>query len=143
MTRVDFYVSPNQAGDAELQLACRIADKAWQQEHRVYIRAATTDQARALDDLLWVFRDGAFLPHCLDSAAEAGETPVLIGCDNPPASLPEVMINLGHEVPGFFSRFERVVEIVAGDEASRDLARQRFRFYRDRGYPLETHELSS
>ncbi|MEJ2267974.1 MAG: DNA polymerase III subunit chi, partial [Nanoarchaeota archaeon] len=40
MTRVDFYVSPNQAGDAGLQLACRIADKAWQQQHRVYIHAA-------------------------------------------------------------------------------------------------------
>jgi len=143
MTRVDFYVSPNQTGDAELQLACRIADKAWQKQNRVYINAASVQQAQLLDDLLWVFRDGAFLPHCLVSASEAAETPVTIGCDNPPATPPEVMINLGNEVPGFFSRFARVVEIVAGDDATRDRARERFRFYRDRGYPLETHELSS
>jgi DNA polymerase-3 subunit chi len=143
MTRVDFYISPNNANDAALQLTCRIVDKAWQQQNRVYIHAANTEQAKQLDDMLWLFRDGAFIPHCQSSDSISTETPILIGCEAPPATQPEVLINLAQEVPGFFSRFERVIEIVAGDEPKRAQARQRFKFYRERGYPLETHELNS
>ncbi|MBI1424416.1 MAG: DNA polymerase III subunit chi [Gammaproteobacteria bacterium] len=143
MTRVDFYVSPNNAQDADLQLVCRIVDKAWQQQNQVYVHAASAEQAKRLDDLLWLFRDGAFIPHCQATDPVSAETPIVIGVDAPPEMKPEVLINLGQEVPGFFSRFERVVEIVAGDENHRAQARQRFRFYRERGYPLETHELNS
>ena len=142
MTRVDFYVSPNNASDANLQLACRIADKAWQQQNQVYIHTATPEQAKQLDDLLWVFRDGAFIPHCQSDNNLSAETPIIIGCDTAPAKPAEVLINLAQEVPGFFSRFERVIEIVAGDEPTRTQARQRFKFYRERGYPLETHDLN-
>jgi DNA polymerase-3 subunit chi len=143
MTRVDFYVSPNNASDANLQLACRIVDKAWQQQHRVYIHTATQEQAKQLDELLWLFRDGAFIPHCQSTDSVVAETPIIIGCETPPSLQPDVLINLSQEVPGFFSRFERVIEIVAGDEPNRAQARQRFKFYRERGYPLETHELNS
>lgn len=143
MTRIDFYVSPGQTGDATLHLACRIVDKAWQQQNRVYIHAANPEQAQLLDEMLWVFRDGAFIPHCRTGDIASKETPIVIGGEPPPEMKPEVLINLGQEVPGFFSRFERVIEIVAGDETTRQQARQRFKFYRERGYPLETHELNS
>jgi len=142
MTRVDFYVSPNQAHDASLGLACRIIDKAWQQQHQIYVHASDAEQAQQLDELLWIFRDGAFIPHCQAHDAIRADTPIVIGCESPPELRPEVLINLGSEVPGFFSRFERVIEIVAGDETTRSQARQRFKFYRERGYPLETHELN-
>jgi DNA polymerase III subunit chi len=42
-------------------------------------------------------------------------------------------------VPTFFGRFERVAEIIVQDR--RDVGRDRYRFYRDRGYPLFHHEL--
>lgn len=142
MTRVDFYVSPNQADNATIQLACRIVDKAWQQQNQVYVHTANAEQANQLDTMLWTFRDGAFIPHCQANDAIQSQTPIVIGCDTPPDIKPEVLINLGSEVPGFFSRFERVIEIVAGDEVTRTQARQRFKFYRERGYPLETHELN-
>lgn len=142
MTRVDFYVSPNTTHDAGLQLACRIVDKAWQHQNRVYVHAADPEQVRRFDDMLWVFRDGAFIPHCQSDDRNVAESPIVIGCEAPPAMQPEVLINLGQEVPGFFSRYQRVIEIVAGDEANRAQARQRFKFYRERGYPLETHELN-
>lgn len=126
-----------------MQLACRIVDKAWQQQNQVYVHAANPAQVQQLDDLLWVFRDGAFIPHCQATDPISTETPIIIGCENPPKMNPDVLINLSQDVPGFFSRFERVIEIVAGDEATRAQARQRFKFYRERGYPLETHELNS
>ena len=53
------------------------------------------------------------------------------------------MINLSEEIPAFFSRFTRVAELVDQAPTSRNLARERYRFYRDRGYSLDSHELKA
>lgn len=54
----------------------------------------------------------------------------------------ELLINLDSEVPLFFSRFHRLAEIVADSEDIKEKARQRYKFYKERGYPLVTHEIS-
>ena len=143
MTRVDFYISPNQASEANLQLACRIAEKAYSKQNRVYVNVNDEGQAKKLDDLMWVFRQGSFIPHCQANDENAPQAAVVIGFGALPQVEPEVLINLADEVPNFFTRFERVAEIVSGDEATRNHARSRFKYYRERGYPLETHELNS
>lgn len=142
MTRVDFYVTPNTEPDARLQLACRIVEKAYNLSHGVYIHTDDAASAGKLDELLWTFRQGSFIPHCLHTAEELPDAAVVIGHDHLPAITPQVLINMSSQVPDFFSRFERIAEIVAGDEATRQAARTRFKFYRERGYPLETHELN-
>jgi DNA polymerase-3 subunit chi len=144
MTRIDFYISNNNNDDARARLACRVAEKAYQTKHSVYVHVDDKEQAEQLDQLLWTFRDRSFVPHCLSGDPHCGEAAVIIGYgDTPAAGSPEVLINISNEVPGFFSRYERVAEIVGGDENYRQKARERFKFYRERGYPLETHELSS
>ena len=50
------------------------------------------------------------------------------------------MINLAAEVPEFFSRYQRVAEVVDGHAERRERSRDRYRFYRDRGYKLNTHQ---
>ncbi len=68
--------------------------------------------------------------------------PVMIGHDQqPPEETWDVMVNLAILVPEFFSRYQRVVEVVDGNEQRRSQGRERFRFYRERGYELRTHNL--
>ena len=68
--------------------------------------------------------------------------PVLIGVNQPPSpGRWEVLINLAEEVPEFFSRYERVAEVVDANEVRRERSRERYRFYRDRGYKLNTHQV--
>jgi DNA polymerase-3 subunit chi len=149
MTRVDFYVLDEQAVQARELFACRLTEKAWRLKHRVYLHAASGEAAREVDQLLWTFRDGSFVPHALDGdAADAADAaadraPVRIGAGGEPRFEAELLINLGHEVPLFFSRFDRVAEIVAGTDEHKAAARERFRFYRDRGYALETHQIGA
>ena len=143
MTRVDFYIQDNADHLAQQRLACRIADKAFGKSNQVYVHTNDTQQSEQLDQLMWTFQDGSFLPHCLINSPESAETPVLIGHDHEPEQKTDVLINLADEVPGFFSRFDRIVELVAGDESTREKARQRYKFYRDRGYAIETHNLAS
>jgi DNA polymerase-3 subunit chi len=143
MTRIDFYILEDGSPEARHRFVCRLAEKAHQQGHRIYIYAAEAGKAAAVDELLWTFRDGSFVPHDMLRAGETPDrdTPIHVGSVEPPAQLDDVLVTLGEEVPAFFSRFHRVAEVIAGDEAARAGGRARFRFYRDRGYPLETHTI--
>ncbi len=143
MTRVDFYILEDSAAEARQHFACRLAEKAWQQGHKVYIHTDDAASSKELDDLLWSFRAESFLPHSLDSASEADSVRVHVGYSEAPLHHDDVLINMGREVPLFFSRFKRVAEVIAGDESVRQAGRERYRFYRERGYPLASHSIKT
>ena len=56
---------------------------------------------------------------------------------------PDVLVNLAVEVPGAASRYERVIESAGFDDTTRAVARERYRYYQERGFPLNTHKVSS
>ena len=142
MTRVDFYVLDSTVPGGRERFACRLAETAYERGHRVYIHAPDSAGAARMDDLLWSFRAGSFIPHALASPEPDPDVPVHIGHDGEPADHEDVLINLAEEIPRFFSRFARVAEVIVGDESGRRQGRERFRFYRERGYPLESHDIN-
>jgi len=137
MTEVTFYTH----ADDPLDVARRVAAKAHGQGKQVMIYAPDAAVADAIDRLLWTTPALGFVPHCRDSDALAGETPVLIGADADAVRHADVMINLHSGEPPAFARFERLVEIVGLDEAGVEAGRERYRFYKTRGYALKTHDL--
>lgn len=150
MARIDFYVL-NESGEASRQrFACRLAEKAYRLKHTVHIRTATRQQAELLDDLLWTFRDGSFVPHQLQGTADAAsagpaQAPITIGhtiarggADAEPFAL---LINLSDAVPQDTNAFPRVAEIVTSDDDCRRRSRQLFADYRSQGHSLETHDI--
>ncbi|NNF15557.1 MAG: DNA polymerase III subunit chi [Gammaproteobacteria bacterium] len=145
MTKIDFYVVEDQAEMARWRIAGRLAEKAYHLGHTVHVHAANPEQATRLDQFLWTFRDGSFLPHARigDTAVNPPDTavPVMVGAGEEPLPDTQILINLGDDVPGFFSRIDRVMEIVGGNDKTRAAARARFKFYRDRGYDLTSHKL--
>lgn len=146
MTSVDFYLAALDAADFRQRTACRLADKAYRLGHSVYLAVPDEAAARTMDALLWTFSDESFVPHALvdtDGNCADTMTPVQIGYTMPPESLHDVLINLTEDIPGYFSRFERVAEIVGASAEQKHAGRERFRFYRDRGYALSTHELQA
>ena len=143
MTRIDFYVLAEGNPESAAVTATKLCDQAAAQGSKVYVHAPDPAEAENLDGLLWSLRQGSFLSHERFSGQKTDEPPpcIFFGESEPPATHHEVLINLGNDVPGFFSRFERVCEIVAGDSAQRAKSRERYKFYRDRGYELKTHNL--
>ena len=141
MTQVDFYVLETPERGDRFQFCCRLVEKAWGQGHRILVHCASAEEAQRLDRLLWVFRDQSFVPHGRLGEVDPGLTPVLIAhageCDDEH----DVLINLAPDVPVFFSRFERVAEPVDADPPARAASRERFRYYRDRGYEPTVHRL--
>ena len=141
MTRIDFYITDSTQKSSRALLACRLAEKAYSLKNQIYIYTPDELLTKELDDLLWTYRAGSFVPHQQLETHETHDCPVLIGHIEAPEGLNQVLINLDSAVPLFFSRFERVVEIVNQDETQRKQARERFKFYRDRGYDLHSHNL--
>lgn len=146
MTRIDFYLLKAHEPQLRQRYACRIAEKAYALGHRVHIHTDSPQASRQLDELLWTFNPGSFVPHEVEPERPE-DCPVTIGhaiegrLAEPPAPH-AVLVNLAADVPVSFSRFERVAEILDEDPAVLDEGRNRYRFYRDRGYELNHHEIA-
>ena len=140
MTRIDFYILPDQGTQARQQFACRLLQKTARLGHRIYLNCLNEEQALAMDKLLWEFQPQRFLPHRLISAGGA-ECPVEIGHDMDPEQHDDLLINLAGTIPPYFSRFHRVTEIVTQDPETLKATRANYKFYKDRHYPLHNHDL--
>ena len=142
MARIDFYVL-SQSGERARQLfACRLAEKAYKLEHTVHIHAADEATASRVDELLWTFRDGSFVPHNLLRAGDASPAaPVTVGCDPGYAGSRDLLINLDATIPACARAFPRIAELVTSDEDSKQESRRRFVAYRDEGHELDTHNV--
>ncbi|MFD2113030.1 DNA polymerase III subunit chi [Thiorhodococcus fuscus] len=141
MPQIDFYsLKPTSRGD-RFQVACRLAERIRAQNLRLLIHCPDRDEARHLDRLLWTYREDSFLPHGLAGKVDQELTPILIAEDGRPETETQVLLNLGREVPGFFTRFDRVCDLVDLDPTLRAAGRERFRYYRDQGHPLRHHQI--
>ena len=142
MARVDFYILAQSDERARHVLACKLAEKAWRLDNTVYIHTRDRSDAESIDELLWTFRDGSFVPHGLASNQDGTEaSPIVIGCAMDDVESRDLLINLCDEVPPFAKGFPRVAELVTSDSNSRQMSRKRYATYRDNGHELNTHNL--
>lgn len=142
MTHIDFY---HDVPD-RLALACRLIGDAWRAGRKVVVFAPDARMADQVDRLLWSQQALSFVPHCRVRSPLAAETPILI-TDALDSELiarhDQVLVNLDGELPSAFSRFEQLIEVVSTAPDDKNQARTRFRFYKDRGYPINTHPYHS
>ena len=140
MTRVDFYILPDQDEARRLVYLCRVADKAFRMGHRVWIQVGR-GRADALDERLWTFSQGSFLPHERADSPDAADCPIVIGEDSEPDPDRALLINDDATIPAFADRVERIAEIVNQAEDTRRRGREHYSAYRDRGFDLHYHRL--
>lgn len=137
MTKVDFYTGSTD----KLRTACQLSHKAMQNGLRVLLHTPDDTTTDALDKLLWHYPATAFIPHCRSHEAEAATMPVVLGQQGENFPHSELLISLHTSCPLFFSRFDRVIEIVGLDEEDARLGRERYKFYKDRGYEMRHFDL--
>lgn len=141
MTEIDFHFN---AAD-KVGHACRLLRKAVVGNGARVVVAADAAMLDAVDAALWQFSATDFVAHCRsDSDAHVlARSPVVLAVPGS-AVVPhqQVLVNLGETVPVGFERFERLIEVVTGEEADRLAGRARWRHYADRGYALKRHDLA-
>lgn len=139
MTQVDFYVLPEATSDARWLFACRLIDKVHRLGMRTLVVMDNEADARQFDELLWTFKPESFIPHQLINAGKPA--PVEITFTQDAGDHQGLLLNLSKSIPPYFSRCDRLSEIVIQDAESLQISRERFSFYKQRGYPIETHKL--
>jgi DNA polymerase-3 subunit chi len=139
MTQVDFYVLPDTTSEARWLFACRLIEKVHKMGMDILIALDTEEQAQAFDQLLWTFKPESFIPHQLIGGATPA--PVQISYTEDAGDHHGLLLNLSNNIPPYFSRFDRLSEIVIQEEIALKTSRERFGFYKGRGYPIETRKL--
>jgi DNA polymerase III subunit chi len=140
-TRVDFYVTESTAPRDRLRTACRVVEKAYLAGNTVLVWNTDLEELRELDELLWTFGDGSFVPHEAISATGFAAAPVLLTSATVPPEGFDVLVNLAADVPACVASARRVAEFIDGDPDRRQAGRARFRAYKDRGWSPTTHNL--
>ena len=139
MTSIDFYFN---APD-RIQVACRLAAKAFSRKQPLLIYAPEGETAARIDKALWTWQATGFVPHCAVNDPLAPETPVLIARDEQAPASFALLLNLSHEAPPHFARFERLFEVVGAEAAEREAGRRRYRGYQSQGYAISNHDLAA
>ena len=140
MVEVSFYVLQSQSAKERYLFACKLIEKIYRSGHACYVLTDSLEQSQALDDLLWTFRAGSFIPHQLYT----GEPPqlekvMLIGTIAAPEDWKKILVNLSSQYPEDFQQCERILQILDGSAETKELARNRYRRYQQSGAAITTH----
>lgn len=138
MTQVFFY---HGAAD-RIAAACALLGGAYAKKKAMLVYAPDKDVANHLDRMLWTHPALSFVPHCAANSPLASETPVLIADSLETITQDERLMNLSREIPPGFSRFQSLIEVVGQEEADRTAARDRVKFYKERGYEVRYFDLA-
>ena len=143
MPDISFYILPSQTEQGRYKFACRLAEKAYHSGSNVYIQSASAQQSRQLDDLLWTFRAGSFIPHQIksNSIPPDAANKVLIGTDMAPENWQDIIINLSNDCPQYSENTRRILEILDNSEPLKQSGRIRYRQYQQSSCPIKTHQM--
>jgi len=138
--QVDFYLLGETSPGAD-KLACRLALMALEHNQEVFVIVASEASAGQLDELMWQYPEGRFVPHALSGADDSAKAPVNIGTLSALKPV-EVVINLRSEPVPRPEAFSRVLEIVPAAEDEKAASRVKYRNYRNQGLVPRTHEIN-
>lgn len=142
MPEISFYLLASSSVQERYLFACKLIEKAYRSGHFCYVLTDTDEQSRIMDDLLWTFRAGSFIPHQQYTGTIPNiERVILVGSLNPPENWQKDLINLSSHLPQTFERAERIFEILDNNEETKEAGRNRYRQYRQSGMDITTHKL--
>lgn len=137
MAEISFYILPTQSQQERTLFACKLIEKAYRSGCFCYVLTDSVGQSQQLDNLLWTFRAGSFIPHQLYTGDIPAIEQVLIGSLPAPAQWQKTVVNLSSQC----ANAERVLEILDNSEATKAVGRERYRHYKEAGHNLTTHKM--
>lgn len=141
--QVEFYIFPSTDEREKLRFTCQLVEEIWQQGYRICVQTTSLTQAEQLDTMLWTFKQERFLAHDIYTEYTDSLASVFINYSvEYTCRATHVLINLSEQILPLHTQFERIIELVDSTPASREAGRERYRFYRQAGHDLVTHEIT-
>jgi DNA polymerase-3 subunit chi len=141
MIEVSFYILPSESTQELYEFACKLIEKAYRNGCFCYVLTDNAEQSKKLDDLLWTFRAGSFIPHEIYTGTLPDfEKVILIGSLDVPGNWQKTIINLSSHCPEEFDKFDRILELLDNSETTKIAGRDRYRQYQQSGLKITTHK---
>lgn len=142
MPSVSFYILPSQSEQDRQRFACKLAEKAYRDNQNIFILTESDIQSKILDDMLWTFRAGSFIPHQIYTDKQPPlENKVTIGTRGAPEGWENTIINLSSKCPENLESSRRILEILDESEEIKQSGRSRYRHYRDLKLEINTFKI--
>ncbi len=123
--------------------ACKLVEKVYRSGQFCYVLTDNPQQSQQMDNMLWSFRPGSFIPHQLfrQQIPEFQQT-ILIGEQPIPEGWRQVVVNLSSLQPQQTEQCRRILEILDNSETTKQMGRNRYRFYKQSGLEITTHNMA-
>ncbi len=142
MPEVVYYVLTAPSQQDKWLTACKLIEKAFKQGYLCNILTESEHHSKLIDDLLWTFRQGSFIPHQILRSSELPQVPqILISAELNLLPKQHILVNLSRSFSEEFMLFQRVLEILENDPDVKQAGRERYRSYQLLGANLVTHNL--
>lgn len=139
MTRIEFYFN---VAD-KLAKATELCERAVAKGRQLTLFTQNDAMSSSLQQKLWQHSPTSFLPSAYPLDEISAHAPIIVDVAGTHLIQDDILINLKTEHPPFFSRFRYLVELVGNDEDDKVAARQRYKFYRDRGYQVKSTDAAA
>ncbi|MGZ8175928.1 DNA polymerase III subunit chi, partial [Methylobacter sp.] len=119
----------------------KLIEKAYRSGSFCYVLTDDAEQSRIIDDLLWTFRAGSFIPHQIYTGEPPGlEKVILLGSLDAPEHWQKILFNLSSHYPNLGPQTGRILEILDNSETTKEAGRNRYRQYQQSGMKITTHK---
>ncbi len=133
MTKIRFYTDVTD----QMVLMQHLVEQALSRQRQVTIYVTDRERALQLSEGLWQQAADHFFPNALADAEHAALTPVQLAWQPEQIRQGDLLFNCQATLPKFFSRFRHLFELIGTDEQEKVAGRQRWAFYRERGYEIQ------
>lgn len=142
---VDFYLLNTLTQEDLYRFTCRLIDKAYLMQKKIFICVSSHEEGQRIDELLWTFRDISFIPHTYLGVSSIIDPQLLvtIATDKPDQIDADILFNLSHKVPTYFLEFSRIIEVVSEKKENKNQSRQKYKFYKTENCLITTHDIST
>ncbi len=142
MAEAKFYILPTQSQQERYVFACRVIEKAFRNQLCCYVSTDTAQQSQVLDNLLWTFRPGSFVPHEIyEGKTPEFEQTILIGSQAVPENWKKMIVNLSSHYPDDLAQTDLVVEVLDNSAEIKQAGRKRYRQYVQAEFEITTHKI--
>lgn len=142
MANIDFYILSSQQESKRLRFVCKLSEKIYRNGQAAYIVTESEQQSQRLDNLLWSFRAGSFIPHQLFLGSElSSDNAILLGTLAAPEPWDQIIINLSPQFLSTPRSEQRLVEVLDASKTLKQAGRGRYKQYQKAGHAIQVHHL--
>jgi DNA polymerase-3 subunit chi len=134
MTQIQFYHLTTTPLERALP---KLVEKAYGSRMKTLLVADSETRVEQLNQLLWTYDPGSFLPHGSMKDGEAEKQPVLLSTEIETPNKATLLLVTDGRTPTEPEKFERILDMFDGnDPQAVDNARTRWKQYKDRGHAI-------